>query len=273
MSCFPFPTLGDREREQDKGEGTNSRRQSEIQGYMVIMRTKGKEKETIKKSSSLALHHRVIHIAPATSGSHPAQLNFRSESAEEVVEAITSATGSWVVTVYIWAKPNCVELKQFVSLTMGIRGSPGSAKTMSTHCFFVSRMHHTDVVSSCFHRKAYRVQRCAVLSQFNDLNRRPIAGRHVCAHRQRDLRQADSSRERIVRGAEKHKRLDHDVGHVGRTAIGAVSAVSEVDLELSLHMAAEPAWLEGDGAAGCWPVCAVSGCSHATACCWLALSG
>lgn len=35
-------------------------------------------------------------------------------------------------------------------------------------------------------------------------------------------------------------------------------------------MAAEPAGLEGDGAAGGWPVCSVSGCSYATA--WFMVS-
>lgn len=35
--------------------------------------------------------------------------------------------------VYMSAKPMSVELKQFVSLTRPILGSPGSAKMMSTH--------------------------------------------------------------------------------------------------------------------------------------------
>jgi hypothetical protein len=46
------------------------------------------------------LHHqKAIHIAPAANGSHPAQPFFSSDTAEEVVEAMTSMTGFCVVTV------------------------------------------------------------------------------------------------------------------------------------------------------------------------------
>jgi hypothetical protein len=98
-----------------------------------------------------------------------------------------------------------------------------------------------------------------VLSQLNNLNRRLIARLDSRACRKRHLRQAHSSRIRIVRRSQKHKRLEHDVRHVWRTTVGSVGAVSEVDLELGLQVAAEPAWLEGDGAAGGGPVCAVVG--------------
>lgn len=104
-----------------------------------------------------------------------------------------------------------------------------------------------------------------MLSQLNDLNRRPIASRNICASRQRNLGQADSSGIGIVGRSLEHEWLDHDIGHVWRATVGTVSAVSEVDLELSRQMATEPAGLEGDGAAGCWPVCSVSCCSYATA--------
>lgn len=98
-----------------------------------------------------------------------------------------------------------------------------------------------------------------MLSQLNNLNRRLVARFDNRANRKRHLRQAHRSRIRIVRGSQKHKRLEHDVGHVWRAAVGPVDAVSEVDLELGLEVAAEPAWLEGDGAAGGGPVCAVVG--------------
>lgn len=39
-----------------------------------------------------------------------------------------------VVMVYISAKPRSVLLKQLVSLTRGMAGSPGSRNSMSTHC-------------------------------------------------------------------------------------------------------------------------------------------
>lgn len=98
-----------------------------------------------------------------------------------------------------------------------------------------------------------------MLGQLNNLNRRHIASLDIRANRKGHLRQAHSPRVRIVRGSQKHKGLEHDVGHVWRAAVRAVGAVSEVDLKLGLEVAAEPAWLEGDGAAGGGPVCAIAG--------------
>lgn len=97
-----------------------------------------------------------------------------------------------------------------------------------------------------------------MLSQLNNLNRRHIARLDSRPSRKRHLRQAHSSRVGVIRRSHEHKRLEHNVRHVWRAAVGPVGAVSEVDLELGLEVAAEPAWLEGDGAAGGGPVCAVS---------------
>lgn len=104
-----------------------------------------------------------------------------------------------------------------------------------------------------------------MLSLFDNLDRRPITSGDVGASRQRDLREADRPGVGIVRRSEEHERLDHDVGHVRGSAVGAVGAVSQVDLQLSLEVAAEPAGLEGDGAAGGGPVRSVPARPHAAA--------
>lgn len=78
---------------------------------------------------------------PAISGSQPAQLSLRIDSAPDWSSTDSSEPGSLVVMVYMSAKPMSVELKQLVSLTSAILGSPGSANSISTHCAF----HHVSL--------------------------------------------------------------------------------------------------------------------------------
>lgn len=61
------------------------------------------KKATLRHLTPIAVgflpYHRVRPIAPIASGNHPAQPFPSSETAEEVVEATTSRTGFFVVTV------------------------------------------------------------------------------------------------------------------------------------------------------------------------------
>ena len=59
---------------------------------------------------------------------------------------------------------------------------------------------------------------------------------------------------------------DHGEGHVGWSAVGPVGAESEIHVEEGGGVALEPAWLKGDGSAGCGPEGAVRCCWHAAAC-------
>jgi hypothetical protein len=57
--------------------------------------------------------------------------------------------------------------------------------------------------------------------------------------------------------------------HLERSAVGAVGAEAQVDLQRGRRVADEPAGLERDGAAGRGPICAVCGEGDAAAWrCW-----
>lgn len=73
-----------------------------------------------------------VNTPAAMSGRYPIQVAVLGESAPLLTYA--SVPDILVAMVYMSAKPMSVELKQFVSLTRPILGSPGSAKMMSTHC-------------------------------------------------------------------------------------------------------------------------------------------
>jgi hypothetical protein len=109
-------------------------------------------------------------------------------------------------------------------------------------------------------RGTHVVQRCAVLRHLDDLNSRVVAdlGRVVCG--QRHLREAEGAVVLLVGWTGDLE----DGDGVVRVVEGFV-AVAEVDVELRVGVAWEPAWLDGYGAAFQWPFCAVLRCAHATA--------
>ena len=82
--------------------------------------------------------------------------------------------------------------------------------------------------------------------------------------RERDLRQADRARVRVLGGAKQLEGRDHGVGHVHRSSVRSVGAEAQVDVEECRLMALEPAGLECDSAARSWPVRPVVRCVHST---------
>lgn len=167
------------------------------------------------------------------------------------------------------ATPMSVLLKQLVSLTRPMRGSPGSAKVMSTH------YHHTRQVSWgwCFlgeRGETNRVQRGAVQGQLDDLDGCVVASLDGGVDREGHLGQADGARVGVARGADDLEGVDHGVAHVGRAVeagseLGPFVAEAHVDVDEGRRVALEPAWLEGDGAACCRPEGAVCCRGHAAA--------
>lgn len=104
-----------------------------------------------------------------------------------------------------------------------------------------------------------------MLGRLDDLNGGQVARVDIGTDGERYLGEADGSRIGIVGGAEDLEGLDHGVGHVGRAAVGGVGAEAEINLHKGRQVAAEPAWLEGDGAAADGPVCAVLCCVDSAA--------
>lgn len=102
-----------------------------------------------------------------------------------------------------------------------------------------------------------------MLGLLDDLDGRLVADRDVGVLGQGHLGEADGAGVRPVAGPEELDDGDHLVGHVDGPVVGAVGAVANIDLDVCPLVAAEPAGLEGDGAAGCWPVRAVRGRSDA----------
>ena len=103
-------------------------------------------------------------------------------------------------------------------------------------------------------------------SQLHDLNGRHVARLDVGILGHGNLRHANGSRVRIPRGTPELPDGLHDVAHVGRTIVGAVSAESHVDVNEGRLVTLEPAWLEGYSSAGRWPVCPVARGTEAAAC-------
>lgn len=105
-----------------------------------------------------------------------------------------------------------------------------------------------------------------MLSVFDNLDRGEIARLDTRIDGQWHLGEADGAGVRVVCWADDLEELDHGVGHVLGAVVGAVGAKAEVDLDVGEGVAAEPAGLEGDGAARGRPVCSVFGGADAAAC-------
>jgi hypothetical protein len=101
--------------------------------------------------------------------------------------------------------------------------------------------------------------------QLDDLDGRKVTGADGDVGGRRDLRQADGARVRVARGPEDAELGNHGQAHVQRAVIGAVGAEAEVDEDLRLGVALEPAGLEGDGTACRGPVRPVRGGGDAAA--------
>jgi hypothetical protein len=114
--------------------------------------------------------------------------------------------------------------------------------------------------------KTYREERRSVLSELDELDSSQVAGLDGGVCRQGYLREADCSRERIVRGALDGEGVNHGEGHVWGSVVGAVGAKAQVDVDDGQGVASEPARLKGECAARRGPVCAVLGGSYAAAC-------
>lgn len=113
-----------------------------------------------------------------------------------------------------------------------------------------------------------RVEGSAVLGGLDNLDGGLVAGLDVCADGQRNLSETDGAGVGIVGRAEDLEGMDHGVAHVGRAAVNVgagIGAKAKIDLKERGEVAAEPAGLEGDGAAANGPVGAVLGDSRAAA--------
>lgn len=106
---------------------------------------------------------------------------------------------------------------------------------------------------------SYVIQRGAVLGNLHNLNRSQITGLDTDVGGQWYLRQADSSRVRIIRRTGNLEGRHHWVAHV----LGNL-AEANVDVYQGRRMAREPARLQSDGAATDGPVSAVCRGWHAT---------
>lgn len=83
-----------------------------------------------------------------------------------------------------------------------------------------------------------------MLCRQDNLDRRIDSRLDADVRRHRNLIQTDGAREGVVARAN-HAKLWHNlVGHLQRSAIGAVGAQAQVDLQHRRRMAHEPAWLE-----------------------------
>ena len=105
-----------------------------------------------------------------------------------------------------------------------------------------------------------------MLSLKDHLDSRLVAGLHTGVRWQRNLGEADCAGVRVVGGTEDAESRHHDVGHVLGAAIGAISAVAEIDRDFTLEVAVEPTWLEGDGTTFGGPVGTVVCCLDTTTC-------
>lgn len=111
----------------------------------------------------------------------------------------------------------------------------------------------------------HRVKGSAVYGQLDDLDGGIFTRLNSGVGWQRDLRQADGTRVGVLGGTNDAELGDHDVGHVGRTAVGAVCAESHVDEKLGGSMTLEPARLKRDSATTDGPVGTVGRDIHAAA--------
>ena len=112
---------------------------------------------------------------------------------------------------------------------------------------------------------AYRIQRGAMDSMLNDLNGREITGLDIGIFRQGHLREADGAGIGAVGRAEDLDGGPHGVRHVLGAVVGAIGAEAKIDVDEGGLVAAEPARLEGDSAAGRGPVRSVLGGANAAA--------
>jgi hypothetical protein len=112
-------------------------------------------------------------------------------------------------------------------------------------------------------QQTHRKERSTVHSKLYHLDGSLISGLDGRVGRERDLREADGARVRVLAGPQDLEGRNHGKTHVPRPAVGPVGAEAHVDVKEGRGVALEPARLEGDGAACCGPVCAVR-------CCWVA---
>ena len=102
--------------------------------------------------------------------------------------------------------------------------------------------------------------------QLHQLNSRIIPFLKLEPRGHRHLREAERSRIRVLPRADDLEGRDHGETHVLGSAVGAVGADAQVDVDKRCRVALEPAWLEGNGAACCGPVGPVLGEVEAAAC-------
>jgi len=105
----------------------------------------------------------------------------------------------------------------------------------------------------------------AVDGHLDDLDGGIVTDVHGGVGREGDLRQAEGAGVGSVAGTVDLEDGHHGEGHVGGTAVRAVGAEAEVDVEEGGAVALEPAGLEGEGAAEEGPGCAVAGGAHSSA--------
>lgn len=133
----------------------------------------------------------------------------------------------------------------------------------------VDALHRPGWLASCarsyVNRGTYRIQGGTVLGLLDNLNSGQVARLDAGVYGKRHLRQADGSGVRVVGRADDLEGLDHGVAHVHGAIVGSVGAKAQVDLDVGQRVAAEPARLEGDGAAGGRPVRSVAGGADAAA--------
>ena len=102
-------------------------------------------------------------------------------------------------------------------------------------------------------------------SQLDNLYSGQVASTDIGVLGQRHLRETNGAGVGAVGRTKDLECGNHGIRHVDGAVIGAISAKAQVDEGKGLFVAAKPAWLESDSAAGRGPVGAIICSSNATA--------
>lgn len=100
----------------------------------------------------------------------------------------------------------------------------------------------------------YRIEGSSVRGELDDLDGGVITRLNGHVLWQRQLREADGARVRVIAGTEDLKWVYDRKGHVDRTPIGTLGAETHIDVDEGRGMTPEPTGLEGKGATCGWPV-------------------